>query len=62
MRSYLIVFVEINYGSSLEEECKESIVHAHIHLLMGVLDDPNLNKKDAFYLQIEKKLLKYKLL
>ncbi len=38
----------------LEEECKESIVHAHIHLLMGVLDDPNLNKKDAFYLQIEK--------
>lgn len=21
---------------------------------MGVLDDPNLNKKDAFYLQIEK--------
>lgn len=45
----------------LEEECKESIVHAHIHLLMGVLDDPNLNRKDAFYLQIKKKLLKYKL-
>lgn len=42
------------FNSYLEEECKESIVHAHIHLLMGVLDDPNLNKKDAFYLQIEK--------
>ena len=52
MNGYLLQPIRA-YG--LEEICKKSIFHAHIHMLLEVLidNDPGLSPKDPFLMEIK---------